>query len=390
MRIFGLVAEFNPLHKGHEYIINNIKNTYPESKIIIVLSGSFVQRGEPSILSKWDRATLALRAGADLVLELPAVFSCQNAEVFSKGALKILNGVGITDLAFGSEIADKERFIKISNSLNIKDENLESLIKSNLNLGNSYIRSRNMALESLNILDKDEINFIEKPNNILGIEYTKAILENNYNININPIYRINSTHDDISEVENFTSSTNIRNKLYNNKEFNHLIPDIYKDISFDNLPDKNLLYEFIKYKFLIDKIDYKNILDYEKGLENRIIKYLDSEDLDTFYENVSNKRITTSRVRRFIISSLLEIEKEDIFRALNKDPYIRILGFNNNGASILKNLENPYINKFSEYYKMSDNIKNIAKIEIKATNLYSLLKKENINQDYLKSPIIIK
>ena len=139
MKIFGIVAEFNPFHNGHKYLIEQIQSKHNPDLIISVLSSSFVQRGDPNIISKWKRAEIACKYGSNIVLELPFVFACQNAEIFGKGALKILNSCGITDLAFGVENNNIDDLIRISKILLSEDKNIKSNIKKSLKEGNSYI-----------------------------------------------------------------------------------------------------------------------------------------------------------------------------------------------------------------------------------------------------------
>lgn len=390
MNTYGIIAEFNPLHNGHKYLIDQIKNTDEEKIIIGIISSSFVQRGEPALLNKWDRAKLALDAGINLVVELPFLYSCQNAEIFANGALKILNALDINILAFGTEDNNKDILLKISRILSVKNDDLDLLIKSKLNSGKSYINSRNESFIELELLNSEEVDFISKPNNILAIEYTKSIINNKYLIDIVPINRIGVEHDSTKVFDNIASASYIRNNI--NNEFSNFVPTYTKSI-LDNskFPNTDKIIDLLKYKYLYDINSIINTIDYEDGIENRILNFLyKSNDFESLANNISNKRITKSRAKRILINSLLNVSKMDILDSFTKYPYIRILGMDTKGMKHLKNINIEYINKFSNY----ENIKNINSLlvekEIKATNVYSILTGENHNLDFTNSPIIKK
>lgn len=392
MNIYGVVSEFNPFHNGHEHLISEIKKIKNEKIIIAVLSSSFVQRGEPAILSKWDRANLALEAGVNLVVELPFLFSCQNAEVFSKGAIGILNNLKITDLVFGTEEDNIDKLLNISKSLLNNSERINSLLKIKLNEGKSYIVSKNEALVELNILSKEEVGIISKPNNILAVEYINAVLSLNPKINIKNINRIGAQHDSLEPKGNIASATFIRKLIEHDLNYEKYLPEYsLNSLNNINLPNTQMLLKLLQYKFISDKDKIKNCLEYEDGLENRINKFLyEKLEFNDFIEKVSSKRITKSRIRRLIISYLLDVYKEDVFKALNNNEYIRILGMDKTGMSYLKNFNNEYINKFKNIEKSKEWTKAIGSVEIKATNLYSLLNSEPNNLDYTTSPVIKK
>lgn len=390
MNTYGIIAEFNPLHNGHKYLIDQIKNTDEEKIIIGIISSSFVQRGEPALLNKWDRAKLALDAGINLVVELPFLYSCQNAEIFANGALKILNALDINILAFGTEDNNKDILLKISRILSVKNDDLDLLIKSKLNSGKSYINSRNESFIELELLNSEEVDFISKPNNILAIEYTKSIINNKYLIDIVPINRIGVEHDSNKVFDNIASASYIRNNI--NNEFSNFVPTYTKSI-LDNskFPNTDKIIDLLKYKYLYDINSIINTIDYEDGIENRILNFLyKSNDFESLANNISNKRITKSRAKRILINSLLNVSKMDILDSFTKYPYIRILGMDTKGMKHLKNINIEYINKFSNY----ENIKNVNSLlvekEIKATNVYSILTGENHNLDFTNSPIIKK
>lgn len=391
MKIYGLVGEFNPFHNGHKFLIEKIKKEDNPDLIISIISSSFVQRGEPAILSKWDRCEIGLEQGIDLIVELPFIFACQNAEIFSKGAIKILDSLNIDTLFFGTENGDIADFLKIANAFLKENDKIQSIIKEDLNKGKSFINARNNAYLRTGILNEEDLEFLSKGNNILGIEYTKTILENNYNINISPVLRKGPKHNSYEVFDNLTSATNIRNLYREGIDFSKFVPEItrkklYNEKDFIN----SSLISIIKYDLLDNQKHLMNTMDYEKGIENRIISFFDKTN--SFYELAdlsSTKRITTSRIKRMIINSLIRVKKEEVFSALKDEPYIRILGFNKKGQDYLSSLNNFKITNFKEHRKGSLNIKKIAMIENKATNLFSILRNESLNLDYKKNPIII-
>lgn len=391
MKIFGIVSEFNPFHNGHKYLIDQVQNKHNPDLIITVLSSAFVQRGEPNILSKWQRAEIACKYGSNIVLELPFVFACQNAEVFAKGALKILNSCGITDLAFGAEDENIETLKRISKILLLEDENIKYNIRKFLDEGNSYITSRNKAYLEAGYLNGSDIDLLSKSNNILAVEYIKAGLKLNPNLIYNSIKRHKSFHDTTDAVEGFTSASNIRRLFISKSEVKEFVPsETYKHLLNSNIYCDKTLYNIFKFDALDSDYNIKNTLEYEKGIENRIINFLDDcNSIKDLANLVSNKRITKSRVRRIIINSLIRVNKKQIFSALDNDNYIRVLALDNKGRSYIKNLKTNYITNFKEIKKASTSIQNIAKIEVKASNLFSIINDESLYKDFTTNPFIL-
>ena len=389
MKVYGIIGEFNPFHWGHNHLVSEINRIKEEKLIVGIISSSFVQRGEPAILSKWDRTKIALDAGINLVVELPFVFACQNAEIFSKGSLKILDSINISHLAFGTESSNIENLIKIANKLIKPNEELDLEIKKELLTGESFIRAKNDALLKLDILTNEEIIQISKPNNILALEYIKAILEENYKISPISIPRVGVDHDSTYTNNKYSSASNIRNLYKNNVDIRSFLPEYsYAHYENYNIYNEYILLSLIRYNFIVNESFIKDTLEYEKGLENRIYKYLNSaKSFEDLSQMVSNKRITKARIRRILIASLLKVTKEDVLTSLSLPPYIRILGMDEKGATHLKGLNIPYINKFAFALKNDNPINNIAKIEVKTSNLYSILNDLDYNLDFTKSPI---
>lgn len=350
MKKVGIIAEFNPFHNGHMYLINKVKELYPDSIIILVLNGYFLERGEISILSKKEKAKIALRYGIDIVCELPFVFGSQSADTFADASMFILNSLNCDTLVFGSEcnnielltnIAKKE----INNKLNIKD-----YLKEGLN----YPTALNKAIES----------DISLPNDLLGISYIKSIIINNYDINPVCIQRTNNYHD-VDIDDKIVSASNIRLKINNNIDVSKYTP-----INNFNLVNENKLFEIIKYKIITDK-DLSKYLTVDEGIHNKIIKVIDEvSSLEDLILRVKSKRYTYNRIRRMFMHILVGLTKDD--RNLLKYEYVKILGFNNKGQMYLKKLKsNVIINrKISSDYLAQ-------KYELIAARIYDMLTDSN-------------
>lgn len=390
MKIIGIVAEFNPFHNGHKYFIQQIKEKYNPDVIILVLSSSFVQRGTPSILSKWDRAKLAVDNGINLVVELPFIYACQNAEYFSKGAIKILKSLGINYLAFGMEDCDLSVLKRVAKSTTIKSEKASSILKAYLNKGLSFIEARNLALVESGQISNDDLDFISKPNNILAIEYQRAIDFYDADIEMLPIERKLANHKDDFAVENFSSATFIRNQIDDINLIRSLVPnDTFEFLKIKNNENLQNLFTIFKYDILNDTSHIIKTTDYENGIENRIMKKLNlSKSYSELIDNSSNKRITKSRIRRMITNSLIRLDNKFTMHSFRESPYIRILAMDNIGIDYLSNLDLPKITNFKEVNNIQGIVKEIAEIEVRASNLYSIINNKKINMDYYIGPYI--
>ncbi len=228
MKIIGIICEYNPFHNGHIYQINKIKNIYPDSIIIVVLSTCFTQRGETSVLNKYEKTIIALNHNVDLVVELPYIYTVQSADIFSKYSIKILNELKIDTLVFGSETNNIDYFIDIASS-SLNNPLFDQLVKNNMDKGLSYPNSINNALKELNKKP------ITKPNDLLALSYIKEILLNNYNIKPISIKRTSSYHN--KKENNFIiSANNIRNKFINNINIKKYVPlDVYNILNNNNI-----------------------------------------------------------------------------------------------------------------------------------------------------------
>lgn len=380
MKIIGVIAEYNPFHNGHLYHLNKIKELYPDSLIVVVLSGHFMQRGEPSIISKWDRTELALEYGADIVIELPFPFATQSADIFAKGAIQILKQMHVDTLIFGSETDNVDKLIELSN---IDLENKES-IQSNLDRGMSYAKATYEYL-------KDASNeLIQTPNDILGLAYIKSIKNEHANIIPITIKRTNDYHStDLNG--SIVSASAIRKALYDGKDISTLVPKLTLEKLNNNLFFQEDYFPFYHYKMVSEINRLEEYQTVDEGLENRIKKeILNATSLDDFILRVKTKRYTYNKIRRMLTHILVGFTKEEA-KKYKHISYIRILGFTKKGQHYLnqikKNMQLPIITKFK---KENDPM---LELEFRATMVYaSILNQEEqkkiIEQEYKQKPII--
>ena len=366
MDVIGIICEYNPFHNGHLYHINKIKEIYPDSIIILVLNGYFLERGEISIISKEDKTKIALQNNIDIVLELPFIYGTQSADTFAEYSIKILNNFNVSKIIFGSECNDIEKIKDIA--LKQLDQSYYKQVKEYLNEGINYPTALAKALD---------IDFNFTPNDLLGISYTKAILKNNYNIEPITIKRTSNYLDTTSNDE-IISASNIRMKLANNEDISKYIPNIEDYII---KPNYKMLFNLIKYKINTDT-HLNEYLDVDEGIEYRLKELINkSNSLDEFINLVKTKRYTYNKINRMLIHILLSLKKED---AKNNLSYIKILGFNKKGQKYINSIKDIInipitTNKDSiQYY-----------FELQSSIIYDLINNTNTKDFELKNKPII-
>ena len=337
----GIIAEFNPLHNGHLYLINKIKEKYENASIILVLSGNYTQRGIPSIIDKWKKTELSLKLGIDLVVELPFPFSTQSADYFAYGATTILNYLKVDKLIFGSESNDIKILEKIVDAQ--KNDKFNTLIKLYCKSGHNYPTALSLSLEELTN------EKITTPNDLLGISYIKAIKENNYDIEVETIKRTNDYHEEELE-EDISSATSIRKALKEGIDISNQVPKIELDY-LNELHYIDDYFNIIKYKIITeDDLSIYQTVDKEiiKKLKKEI---LNSNNIDEFIKRIKTKRYTYNKISRMLLHILTNFTKEKA-KLFNDISYIRILGFNNTGRTILNNIKKdidiPIISKITK------------------------------------------
>lgn len=409
MKVAGFITEYNPFHFGHKYHLEQSLKLTNASHSIAIMSSSFVQRGEPSLVDKWTKANMAVANGVDLVIELPFVFSTQTAELFAYGAVKILDSLNLVDsLVFGTEsgeIKDLELLAKII----LEEPKLykDNLLK-NLSKGFSFPTARSKALEVFLQNEVEVHKILKGSNNILGIEYIKAISRLKSKIKPMGIKRLGSNYNELNINQQFPSATGIRNEILINgldsvqkvlpKESYEILEEYYKKHrAFNSLENYN---EIIKYLLIMkDKESLTNIFDVNDGLENRFLNLgLSTSNMNDMIDKISTKRYPKTRIQRILIHMLNDLNKTTIDDIYDSEiSYIRVLAANRRGLEILNQIKSQsnikIITKFANYKKHKDiNINKFLQIEEKATDMfyYGLNPtKPLVGMDYLKSPIIL-
>ena len=398
MRVLGLIVEYNPFHNGHLYHLEQSKLASGAEYTVCVMSGNFIQRGEPAIVNKWARARMALQSGIDLVIELPYPYAMSSAEYFAYGAVKILDSLGVVGhICFGSEHGSIRELDSIAGVLFSEPEDYRSLLKEHLDKGLSYPSAREQALtgyfDTPHGPTADLEPIIGSPNNILGIEYLKALKRIGSSIVPLTINRIYNEYNSCELTGSVSSATSIRNSLQGGSN-NLLNKDLLK-----TLPEPSLHIlkeEFESGRGPVFSRDFESIilaglrktapgelsrLPYiSEGLENRIINSAEvSGGLDELVEGISTKRYTRTRIQRILFNSMVGMTASefDDFNNFGGPQYIRVLGFNQKGRRLLsqinKNASLPVIIKTADYKRSCNPLLNrMLEIESLATDLYVL------------------
>lgn len=399
MNITGIITEYNPFHNGHKFHLEESKKQTKSDGTICIMSGNFVQRGGPAIIDKWKRTELALNNGVDLIIELPTFYAVSSAEFFAKGAVSILNSLNIVNnLFFGSEIGDAKALSEIAKVLVSEDERFQNILKENLSLGLTFAKAREKSL--IEYLNRSEINnIITSSNNILGIEYIKAILKLNSSINPVALKREGSNYNDKSLSQTFSSATSIREVLKNTsniEDLKNIIPLESYEV-FSKLQEQDYrftfeeeMFKYIKYKIQTNCVNFNNLYEVTEGLDNKIIKEISSSNsLHEFILKIKSKRYTYSKISRILTHIYLGLDNDDFKDIANENNlYVRVLGFNKTGREILSLIKaNSSIPLITKVPRFTNNP--LLKFDLQATACYSLLNdKVNPFNDYLQSPII--
>lgn len=399
MNITGIITEYNPFHNGHLHHLESAKSQNNCDGVVCIMSGNFVQRGGPALIDKWERASMAIENGVDLVIELPTFYALSSAEYFAKGSLSILDSLGIiNNIFFGSECGNVEDLIKISQVLVNEPSEFKEELKINLKNGLTFAKAREISLIKI-LQDENLSQILQNSNNILGIEYIKAIISLNSKITPLTLKREGSNYNDKNLSCNFASATSIRESLKSSNSIHNLkafMPNESYEI-LKNLQEKNYpftfeesMFKFIKYKIVSECISFNKLSEVSEGLDNKIIKEIyNSSSYENFILNIKSKRYTFTKISRILTQIFIGLDFYNSQELFNKDLlYARILGFNNKGKEILKEMKKtasiPLITKVPR------SINNpLLALDIASTKCYSLLNSEvHPFSDYLKGPII--
>ena len=401
MKITGIVTEYNPFHLGHSLHLQKSIDDTNSDGVICIMSGNFIQRGGPALIDKWNRAIMAVKNGVDLVIELPLIYSISSAEGFADGAIKILNSTKIVDcLYFGSEHGDISDLITLSRSLSFEDISFKNNLNYELDRGLPFHKARENALSLLhpNINTKE---ILSNSNNILAVEYLKALIKNNSNITPYTLKRTGASYNDSEIKSSFPSATAIRHQLskHNNitmlknslplESYNYL--DFLKKNNYEFVYPEDI-FKYLKYKLLTEGDKLAQLPEIKEGLDNKILKeVVHSNNLDELIMRVKSKRYTYTRISRILNSFFIGLENYPIKTLLKDDPkYIRPLAFNEKGSKILKEIKDK--GNISIITKIPKHISDqTLEIDLLGTRAYSILNPLiSPIDDYIKSPIFVK
>ena len=407
MKTLGIVTEYNPFHKGHAYMIEEAKKKAGADRVVVVMSGSFVQRGEPAIFDKWTRTEAALMNGVDMVLELPVLFAAANAETFARAAVRILEETGIVDvLCFGSESGDLHSMQEAARLMENETEEFQHILKEHLDEGLSYPAARAKALE---IVSQISSEILSRPNHILGLEYLKAL--DRYNCTMEPMtIKREGDYNSPSLTDGFASAAAIRKALAEGRSTEALpqlpenVHDVYnKALSLGTAPCFwNELTPALHYKLRMSSAEeIQEIAEVVEGLENRILHSIDScYDMKDVIDFIKTKRYTRTKIQRILLHILLDIKEKEVsyFMNLPKMPYIRVLGFKKETSDILADLtENAKVPVLTNLKKAPEVLNEdglaLLALEKTATDLHALTYPNQIyratNQDFTKPLVIL-
>ena len=382
-----IISEYNPFHFGHLYHLNeSISQTNADFKVAII-SGNFVQRGEPSIINKWEKAKVALSAGFDLVVELPTLYAISSAENFANGSIKIADQIGSNYISFGTESGDLEKLKKLSSLINKNEKDYIANVKGKIAEGFSYPKSQELVIDKM---FGDEFLGVCKPNNILGLEYLKSL--NAISSKIIPI----TVKRDFEKSSSSDVRALLRTSGFKIENLKDKIPDFSYEILAENIDNGNAVLSLKAFEkeiiYILRTIDNEKLTDIPDVPENMLSNLkkvaCSTNSLDELITTLKNKSITQARIQRILLYVLLGITKSDMELSKNITPYVRVLGMSENGKKILSDLPKDVnvITSVKTFEKNCDDSDFLRMLEIdkKATDIYTLAyAKESVaNLDY--------
>lgn len=404
MKAVGLIVEYNPFHNGHSHHLLAAKERTQADIVIAVMSGNFLQRGEPALVSKWHRTKMALLGGVDIVVELPYAFATQKAETFANGAVSILNAIGCEALCFGSENGDILSFYNTIEFLKKHQNTFEENIRNHIKTGVSYPKALSLSFEQMN--HSDNLVDLSAPNNILGFHYMKAIVTQKSAMKPITIKRKNASyHDEYFTSDQIASATSIRKALFSTDtekasidpyvpdSTNHLLKEYYMQYGIFHQWDD--YWPMLQFRLLqCEPTELREIYEVEEGLENRLINAaLKATCFQDFMQELKTKRYTWTRLQRVCTHIITNAKKSQMSTDKIKATYLRLLGMTENGKK--------YLNKKKSYFslplisKLSSCKQEDILLDIKAARIYSSIlpnhsKEAIFHQEYTQTPIYIK
>lgn len=410
MKAFGIVSEYNPFHNGHKYHIQAARESFGADSIVCIMSGSFVQRGEPAIIDKWSRAKMAVLSGADLVIELPFVYACQPAEIFAFGAVNTLNNLGILEgICFGSELGDVTVLQTLASLLITEPEPFSKLIKQYLKDGNTYPRAVSLALKDycqVNAFELAEAAW-ENPNNILGIEYIKSILQLNSPLKPYTVKRIANHYNDLEITQPIASATAVRQELKNtgiSEKLQMSMPQSALQILETEIAaGKGPIYleslsDILLYRLrMMTAEQIQSYMSISEGLEHRIKKVADkATSFQELIAGIKTKRYTQAFLQRLLCNILVDLDWETakLFKQVGTPSYFRVLAFNDKGKYLIKKITEgsafPIINKVAAFQTDHVRINQMFDYDLRASDIINLARPnrsfKKAGEDFLISP----
>ncbi len=406
MNTIGIIAEFNPFHNGHLHLIKKCKELLNADRVIVIMSGDFTQRGTPAVVDKFTRTKMALNCGADVVLELPIYYALSSAEYFARGAIKILDSLNSIDyLCFGSECGDIKPLEAVAKILNDEPEAFKTNLSKELKNGSSFAAAREKAV--LSCLDAEKEVFpasiLSSPNNILGIEYIRALLSINSNIKPFTVQRVGEAYHSL-DINEFSSAGALRKKLTDSPDFNALksaLPQACLDLLSDydgSFANKDSLSSLMNYKLLLEKENgYTGFLDVSDDLSNKIASNLDNyHGFDDYCGLLKSKDITYSRISRAMSHILLNITTKNMqeYKDDGYTSYARILGMKKDSSALVKKMRSngsiPVLGNLKEANTLltTDLQKRLFEETLTASRIYFSVYKNIVLNEY-REPLII-
>lgn len=418
MKVVGLITEYNPFHNGHLLHLQKAVEMTKAEAVVAVMSGNFLQRGEPALFNKWARAEMALRGGVDAVLELPAAFATRSARQFAAGAVRILHATGVvTHICFGSEQGEIEPLRRLAGILLQEPQELKKIIKKHLRSGVTLPVAETRALaEYVSSTDTDllasDLALLNKPNNILGIEYLRALAEIDSPVTPVTIARVAAGyHDEQFTAEGIASATSIRKNLEQTGGVMNDVADVVPDATLHLMKEEaacgrgpvfpERLLPFLLYKLrTMPEEQLTGVLDISEGLEHRISKAgRNLLSLAHFIETIKTKRYTRTRIQRALLYITLGYTREmaQIFD-LTGPGYIRILGVSAKGRELIRRMKKtaalPVVTRVFPFMEHPGPTRDMLQFDVLATDIYTLLYpregRQQAGLDYKLMPVMLK
>lgn len=404
MKVLGIITEYNPFHNGHLYHLEKAREMTEPDVVVAVMSGNFVQRGEPAILDKWRRAQIAVECGVDLVLELPFVFACNNAEYFAKGSIGILNGIGcVDDIVFGSETGDIDAIARGARFLSEESSAFKESIKGYLDKGLSYPAARANAFAQTSGEAGDLLN---SPNDILAVEYLKQIYLTGSSIKPHVLKRLGQGYHSKNTETPFASASAIRNFAMKNRDISE-IRECLPCQSYVNLTGvqetiakrQEKLFDLITARILTaDTEELSKIFSATEGIENRLkMSVRFSHDMDELVGKIKSRRYTETRIRRLLVHTLMGFDKKSAeYIAAEKLLYTRVLAFSDKGRKLLRHIrkeecaEIPVVTNINKEMPVSHHVRALLEFDLRASDIYNLASGFDMYRfsDFVRKPFL--